>query len=40
MDWWYGMGCNGMIINEIPLFGLANNGWNGMELDGIHFISS
>lgn len=27
-----------MINSEIPLFGFVNNGWNGMERDGIHSI--
>lgn len=35
---WDRMKWSGVVTNEIPLFGFANNGWNGMEHDGIHSI--
>ena len=38
LDWWYVMEWNEVGINEVPLFGFVNNGWNRMEHDGTHFI--
>lgn len=35
---WDGIKWSGVVINEILFFGFANNGWNKMEHDGIHFI--
>lgn len=34
-----GMECNGVVSNEIILFGFINNEWNGTEHDEIYYIS-